>query len=362
MTPYDRIKTAVSHQQPDRVPCDYAADPVVTERLCKYLELETEADLLDHLWIDRRHVRPRYIGPPLETFEDGSAEKIVHGGPRFKRMKISETVETDGCFFFPWADVETIEDLEGRWGWSGKLEWWDFSTIPEQLDELEARGQYWIAAHGDPSGLQHLTMWTGDEKFYMILAAEEDLAMAMIEKHNEVRLDHALRTLEAGGGRIHELHGGGDYATQDGLAISKDMFRRFFKPLYVNFYKEIRKHFDVEIFFHCCGAVAELIPELIEVGVTILDPIQVTAAGMEPERLKKDFGSSLTFHGGMDIQDLLPNGTEEEVRSYARKLINVLGTGGGYILSPTHALQTDTSVENILAMYEEAQGRKLIRS
>jgi uroporphyrinogen decarboxylase len=157
------------------------------------------------------------------------------------------------------------------------------------------------------------------------------------------------------------LHGGGDYGSQDGLTISIDMFRRFFKPLYEKFYREVRKHYDVEIFFHSCGAISELVPELIEVGVTILDPIQATARGMEFEGLKSRFGGAITFHGGISIQDVLPHGTEEEVRAAVRHAIAVLGKGGGYILAPTHALQTDTPVENIVAMYEEAQGRTIRR-
>ena len=248
-----------------------------------------------------------------------------------------------------------------RWGSSGKLEWWDFSEIPAQIDALEAAGPYWITAHGDPSGLQHLQMWVGDERFLLLLASDPDLAMAMIEAHNRGRLEHALKTLEAGGGRIHELNGGGDYGTQKGLMISPRMFRHYFKELYLRFYCEIKRCFDVEIFFHSCGGVADLIPELIEVGVTILDPIQVRARGMEIEALKARYGDRLTFHGGIDIQELLPKGTVDEVRREVRRVIDTLGAGGGYILAPTHALQMDTPVENMLAIYEEAQGRRIPR-
>ncbi len=360
MTSYERIRAATRHEEPDRVPCDFAADPVIVERLCEHLGVPDEEALLDALEIDRRQVRPRYTGPELRQFEDGSFEIAVSGGPIQKRILINESLHTQATVKYPWGHVERIEDLEGLAGWNGKLEWWDFSQVGEQIDALEAKGQYWIAAHGDPSGLQHLQMWVGEEKFFMDLMLNEELAVAMIEKHNEVRLEHALRTLEAGGGRIHELHGGGDYSTQNGLQISREMFGKFFKPLYANFYREIRKHFDVEIFFHSCGAVRELIPDLIEVGVTILDPIQTTAAGMGMPELKREFGDKLTFHGAIDIQQLLPNGTVDEVRAFAREAIATLGKGGGYILGPTHAIQQDTPVENIVAMYEEVQDRRIL--
>lgn len=355
MNSFQRVSAAVHHQVPDRVPLDFTADPEIIERLCLALQVETYQDLLDALGIDRRTVSPRYTGPPLRTFPDGSYETIISGGPvqRDIPSPTGSPIPTTICY--PWADVTIPDDLQGRWGWCGQLEWWDFSTIPDQIAALEARGPYWITAHGDPSGLQHLQMWVGDERFLLLLAENLDLAMAMIEKHNENRLEHALRTLEAGGGRIHELNGGGDYGTQQNLLISRPMFRRYFKDLYLRFYREIKRNFDVEIFFHSCGAIAALIPELIEVGVTILDPIQVRARGMEIEILKASFGDRITFHGGIDIQQLLPFGTPAEIRHEVRRTINILGAGGGYILAPTHALQPDTPVENILAMYDEAR-------
>jgi len=358
---YERVKAAVSHKQPDRVPCDFWADKEVAERLYEYLGTDSMDDLLKILGIDRRSVGPEYIGPPLRSFDDGSQERIVYGGPRYKHIPLPDGSATEAIVHFPWAGVEKADDLEGRYGWNGHISWWDFDSIPEQIDALEEEGQFWIAAHGDPSGLQHLCMWVGDEKFLMTLALDQDLAVAMIEKHNEYRLEHALKTLEAGGGRIHELSGGGDYGTQNGLMISKAMFRRYFKPIYARFYREIKRNFDVEIFFHSCGAVADLIPEFIDLGVTILDPIQVGARNMEIEKLKRMVGDRITFHGAIDIQHLLPYATEDEVRREVRRTISILGENGGYILAPTHAIQPDTPIANILAMYEEAQGKQLVR-
>ncbi|AEE97821.1 uroporphyrinogen decarboxylase family protein [Mahella australiensis] len=359
MTSYERIKAAVSHKRPDRVPCDFSAEKDVIENLKAYFSIDDMDDLLDVLGVDRRHVAPRYVGPPLRTFEDGSYETGIFGGPRKKDIPAPGGGVIETPVYFPWGDIETTDDLKDRYGTMGDMSWWDFTSIPNQIDELEDRGQYWITTHGDPAGLQHICQWVGDEKFMMILALDDDLAMAMIEKANEHRLEHAIKALEAGGGRIHELNGGGDYGNQNSLMISKGMFRKYFKPLYVKFYKEIKDNFDVEIFFHSCGSVVELIPELIEVGVTILDPVQVSARGMEIEKLKREYGSKLTFHGAIDIQQLLPYASEEELRREVRRIISVLGDGGGYILAPTHAIQADTTIANIIAMYEEAQGRKI---
>jgi uroporphyrinogen decarboxylase len=361
MDSYERIKASVDHQTPDRVPCDYSAEKEVTQALCQALQLQDVQALLNVLGIDRRSVGPRYVGPELKKFEDGSYEHIVPGGPVMKDVPSPVGGINASIVRFPWAEIEKPEELDDRPGWTGRLEWWNFSSIAQQIDTLEAQGHYWITTHGDPSGLQHLEMWVGDERFLTLLAAEPELAMAMIEQHNRFRLEHALRTLEAGGGRIHELNGGGDYGSQIGLTISVRMFRKYFKDIYLNFYREIKKHFDVEIFFHSCGAIADLIPELIDVGVTIVDPIQVGAKGMEISSLKARFGDQLTFHGAIDIQQLLPHGTPGQVRQEVHRIISVLGKDGGYILAPTHALQVDIPLENIFTMYETAQGRKIER-
>lgn len=357
LTPYERTRKAFSHEAPDRIPMDFNAATVVLNKLYSHFGINDNEELLKILKIDKRIVAPKYVGPPLKNFEDGSHEIIVSGGPHWKR--IDDAGYTESCVHFPWDDVENNEDLEGRYGWNGKIEWWDFSNVKHDIDRLEADDQYWIAVHGDPSGLQHLCMWVGDEKFYSILASDEDLAFAMIEQHNKYRLEYALKVLEAGGGRIHELMGGGDYGAQEGLLISKNMFNKFFRPLYKKFYSEIKKNFDVEIFFHCCGSVVDLIPDLIELGVTILDPIQTSARGMEISSLKNNYGNKLNFHGAIDIQQFLPNATEEEVRIEVKKVISILGKDGGYMLAPGHAIQADTPIGNIIAMYDEANRIKL---
>ncbi|HEY9186845.1 MAG TPA: uroporphyrinogen decarboxylase family protein [Ignavibacteria bacterium] len=357
MTPYERVRTAFNHKTPDRVPCDFSASEKVLENLKNYFGVSTKEEILRIFKIDKRVVPPKYIGPPLKEFPDGSHEIIVSGGPHWK--KIDDAGFTESCVYFPWSDIDKREDLFDRYGWNGKLEWWDFSNIKEDIEKLEREDEYWIAAHGDPSGLQHLCMWVGDEKFYSILASDEDLAFAMIEQHNKYRLEYALKVLEAGNGRINELMGGGDYGAQEGLLISKNMFNKYFKELYRKFYSEIKKNFDVEIFFHCCGSVVDLIPDLIELGVTILDPIQTSARGMDIESLKSNFGDKLNFHGAIDIQQFLPYATPDEVKKEVERVINVLGRDGGYMLSPGHAIQIDTPIENIITMYETATNQKI---
>ncbi|HOL68013.1 MAG TPA: uroporphyrinogen decarboxylase family protein, partial [bacterium] len=123
-------------------------------------------------------------------------------------------------------------------------------------------------------------------------------------------------------------------------------------------YFSLIHQFGVRVLFHCCGAIRPMIPDLIEAGVDILNPIQVRARGMVPAELKREFGRFLCFHGGIDIQKTLPFGTPEEVRAEVRQRLRELGKDGGYILCSTHNLQKQTPVENVLAMYEAAGSLK----
>jgi uroporphyrinogen decarboxylase len=361
MTSYERVKNAIDRKDYDRVPGGFACEPPIMKRLLAYFGFDNEMKILELFEIDKRNVSAKYIGPPLKTFDDGSYETIVSGGPVNKIVQTASG-DIESIVHHPWANVEKISDLDGRYGWNGHIDWWDFSEIPTQIDKHLEHGDYWIATHGDPSGLQQLTMWAGDENFLMTLAGDEELAVAMIEKHNMYRLEHATKVLTAGGGKIHELLGGGDYGTQNGLLISVDMFGRYFKPLYKKFYKEIKDNFDVKIFFHSCGGISDIIPDLIEVGVDIIDPVQRSAKGMDIEVLKQKYGKNVTFHGAIDVQQTLPFCTPEQIKAEVRKTIEILDNGGGYILSPTHNIQPDTPIENIIAMYETAQNRKIQRN
>jgi uroporphyrinogen decarboxylase len=129
------------------------------------------------------------------------------------------------------------------------------------------------------------------------------------------------------------------------------MWREFAAP-YLKRLADICHSAGVAFMLHSCGAVRELIPDFISIGVDVLDPIQTMAAGMEPAGLKRDFGDRIAFHGGLDTQSTLPFGSPQEVRAEVRNRVGTLGKGGGYIIAPSHNIQPDTPVENILAMYE----------
>jgi uroporphyrinogen decarboxylase len=145
-----------------------------------------------------------------------------------------------------------------------------------------------------------------------------------------------------------------DVATQQNLMISARMWRRFIKPLHTRII-DVAQAWGIPVMYHCDGALYPLIPELIEMGVDVLNPVQADAAGMDPQRLKDEFGDRLSFHGGIDIIKTLPRGTTDDVRAEVAERIRVLGRNGGYVLASSHHIQADTPLENVFAMYDLAE-------
>ncbi|MCD6469691.1 hypothetical protein J7L29_02700 [Candidatus Bathyarchaeota archaeon] len=180
----------------------------------------------------------------------------------------------------------------------------------------------------------------------------------LYEKITEFYLELNKRCFEEADGLIDIFMMGEDLGTQEGLLVSPKIFREFIKP-YLAKHVQLAKRYGVKVMLHSCGAIHELIPDLIEMGIGILNPIQVRAKGMNPIELKREYGDKLSFHGGIDIQQTLPYGAPKDVRAEVRERIQTLGRGGGYILCTTHNIQPDTPLINILAMYEEAKKQSL---
>ncbi len=142
-----------------------------------------------------------------------------------------------------------------------------------------------------------------------------------------------------------------DVATQNSLMISKAMWENFIKPKHKRII-DVSKAHNKRVMYHCDGALYPLIPDLIDLGIDVLNPIQADAKDMHPTRLKTEFGDQLSFHGGIDIIQTLPKGTADDVRNEVKTRISQLGINGGYIMASSHHIQADTPLENIEAMYD----------
>jgi len=170
----------------------------------------------------------------------------------------------------------------------------------------------------------------------------------------DFQLPFIERMLEAAGDRIDFFRVGDDFGTQRGLLIGPDLWRKSLQPSLVAM-ADVAKRHGALYYHHSCGAIRELLDDLIETGVDVIDPVQVGARGMVPAALKAAFGDRICFSGGVDEQSLLPRGSPDDVRAGVFKLLDDMARGGGFFIGPTHNLQDDIPTENILAMYEAAR-------
>jgi uroporphyrinogen decarboxylase len=246
---------------------------------------------------------------------------------------------------WPLQNATSVDELRSH-PWP-EPDWWDFSPLPEVL-----RG------YGDTHirfriGSVFEIAWQlrGMQEFLIDLALTPEIPRYIMERLTEVYLENTRRVLELAGDRLDMVYIYDDVATQASLMISPDTWRAEVRPHHARIAELAHAH-GKPLMYHCDGAIYPLIPELIELGVDVLNPIQPDAKGMEAERLKAEFGHRLSFHGGLDILKTLPQGTQEEVQTEVRRLVRVLGDGGGYILASSHHVQPDTPVENVLAMYD----------
>jgi uroporphyrinogen decarboxylase len=146
-----------------------------------------------------------------------------------------------------------------------------------------------------------------------------------------------------------------DLGLQNGLMVSPECYREVIKPRHRKYFDLVHENSPAKVFFHTCGAVGEIIEDLIEIGVEVLHPVQVSATGMDPETLKRRFGRRLAFWGAVDTQHTLPHGSVQDVRAEVSRLIDVLGEGGGYVLGAVHNVQPDVPVDNLVALFEHGR-------
>jgi uroporphyrinogen decarboxylase len=194
----------------------------------------------------------------------------------------------------------------------------------------------------------------GYEAFFCDLVGNRPLAEALCDKIIELKMDYWSHALPLVGDLVDVIQEGDDYGAQNTLQVSPALWREIFKPRLqqlIDHIKKLAPH--ASLFFHSCGSIRDILPELIEVGVDALNPVQVAAAGMDSAELKREFGADLVFWGGgVDTQQVLPTGTPQEVRDEVRRRVDDFAPGGGFVFAAVHNIQGDVPPENILAMRE----------
>ena len=343
MTRRERVQAAVHHQQADRTPTDFQAVGEIWEKLFAHFNTTDMKTVLDHLDVDCAWVDPEVTRKPAETDEDGLI--IGWGGSRIRTVYNAYGAHddivrfaTDGC--------DTIEKMEAALSLPD-IDEFDFSGVRNACERYSDR----FLLGGFASIFYYPSLVRSLEDILIDMAINEDLAKYLFKRCFDWHLEYHKRLLEAANGRLDAMQLADDFATQLDLIMSKEMFRKYFRDHMCD-YIDLAKSYGAIPFLHCCGSAYHLIPEFIDMGIQILNPVQTVARNMEPERLKAEFGKQITFHGGGETQHILPHGTPDEVRENARMLSKTLGKNGGYIMGPCHFFQSDVPVENILAFYE----------
>ena len=382
-SPRERVNQALAHQPPDRTPVDFLAAPQIWSKLLDHFDIgsleDSPTDLLDPRWemllrrlqVDCRVLSyDQFFQPPDSFIKAGCQPDWYRSLGRSTPSRMWRQYGQDGVNYdiwgrgfvlkenptgayeqnavFPLESAQTAADIDAH-PWP-RPDWWDFSAARQAINFINSGTQYHIR-YRIGSVFEVAWQMRGMEKFLMELSMEPALPMRIMSTLTDIYLAVIERFLEEAGDAVDMVYFYDDIATQNNLMISKKMLQKFIFPHHARLIDLAKKH-GKRVMYHSDGAIAPVIPDLIDLGVDVLNPIQKDAKGMEPDFLKETFGGRLSFHGGIDIIRTLPLGTPAEVRAEVRQCVGTLGKNGGYILASSHHIQPNTPLENVLEMYD----------
>ncbi|MBC8181300.1 hypothetical protein H8E88_09255 [candidate division KSB1 bacterium] len=350
----ERVITALNHKQPDRPPVFVTVTPQIGEALNKMLAIKNDG-LVDSFFANRISYTKALtqLGndcvcvatcwpegfTPVEN-EDGSVTDewgIVSKSTGMYNEMIGH----------PLAYVETIEELD-EYTFPDPLAKGRFDFAREMIKKYG--NDFAIIGEQECSVFEMSWYLVGLEKFLLDMMIEKPYIFELMDRVMEINLKQACQLIELG---VDIIWTGDDMGDQNGMILSPELWRKIFKPRMQHVFSTFKKlNPNIKIAYHSCGSILPIIPDLIEIGLDILNPLQPLAKGMEAEPLKKEFGEKLSFFGGIDIQHLLPQGTPAEIKEVVKEKMQILGKNGGYILAPVHNIQPDTPIENVIALFD----------
>lgn len=341
MSRKERWKAVLRREKPDRVPMDFQGTPEVLAAFMKYAGVSSERALWKKYHIDQRiRLDPRYCGPVLPADQD-------QYGCRFRMVDYGGGSYCE-CVAGPLERFETVNEIQEGYQWPDVIGNLDFSGIQAEADRW---ADYPIVVFGSEPFLYYKYL-RGEAQAFMDLAVNPDIVEFCLGKLYDVRYAVTRRVLESlRPGTVDMVIAAEDMGSQTGLLYSPDQIRQFFIPHFKRMIELAHQH-GAYAFHHSDGAIRPIIPDLIEAGFNILNPVQHRCPGMNREGLKRDFGDKLIFHGAVENQQILPFGTPAQVRQEVLENLRILGAGGGYILGPCHKIQPVSPMENIVALYE----------
>ena len=349
MTSRERVMATFHFAPVDRLAIDYSSNPIIHGKLARalgYAETEYEK-VLETLGVDFRNVGVPYRGPqlfapvkgletdPVYGFRTRWVENDSGGYPDFCNFPLEEA-EPEEIASFP---VPNPDDF-------------DYSAVPGMLQTWKNRALY-VGNAGFADIINSTGRVMGMEQTLINLCLEDEATLEYIRRRCDMELGVLERLLDAAKGRIDFLFIGEDLGTQHAPLISPDLYRNVLKPFHKQ-YTDLAGAHNIPVMMHSCGSSSWAYEDFLEIGVNAVDTLQPEAANMSPEYLKEHFDGRLAFHGGISTAGKLAAGTPEEVRRLVTETASVFNRGGGYFLAPTHMIQDNTPVENILAMYQAA--------
>lgn len=358
------------HELPDRMPVDLGSTAVssihqqANDALKDLLGIEADEpvhdviqgivvpdeQILQRFGVDLRRVALRQSSATAAGLLSGNEDTYLdEWGIRRQRTDLYwEIVE------HPLADAK-VENLR-HYPWPDPHDPCRVASLADEARYLHEQTEYALVADFLGGGIFEQALWMrGFERFMMDLVSDESFATALLDTLLELYIEFYDVYLEAVGPYVQIVALGDDLGMQTGPLISPALYRRLIKPRHKELYDFIHSRTEAKIMHHTCGSVFPLVQDLIDVGVDILNPIQTSARRMDPAALKREFGEQLVFHGGIDVQQILPFATPERVREEVQRIVATLGQGGGHIFAPSHNIQADVPPENVLAMYEAIQ-------
>jgi uroporphyrinogen decarboxylase len=350
MTPRERWLALVESGTTDRPLCDYWGTAEVTARLKRDLGCRTDRDLWEALGVDKLiHLAPRHPRATEQTWHLQSLFSIWHIGT-------AQVPYADGLGSYeetvdhPLAGAESAADIE-RFDWPQPGDW-DLSGLRAECEEWR---DYPILA-GTSEIFYLYCRLRGMEQALTDLVENPALAECAIERIAEIDLALMRRIFQEAGDRILFTYVAEDLGTQESLIMSPRAFRRFLKPRMARIIDQAHS-FGVKVFHHDDGAIRTVLPDLLDIGIDLLNPIQWRCRGMERAGLARDFGARVIFHGGVDNQQTLPFGTAQQVRNEVEDNLRLFAGGRGYVVAPCHNIQANTPTANVVAMYDAVRGR-----
>ena len=376
ITSRERVLMSLRHEEPDRIPFDLDGTSVTGINIRTYKNFLTylgikkkkfkirnmfqqlawvHEDILKKLKVDTRTLTPNdpstwsmsiediKDGSKLSTDQYGAVCRMPNNGFYFDFYKAPLAgTKFNELSDYPFPDPKDKKRIEG---------------LDESSKKIHDRG-YIVCNPFFYGGFFEAAFWLrGFEQFYCDLASDIKYACYLMDKLLEIEMEYLGFTIDNFGKNIDIIITFNDLGGQNNLLISPLTYRKYIKPRQKKLYSFLKKKKpSIFIFLHCCGAIYDIIPDFIEVGVDILNPIQVSAANMNTKKLKKEFGKDITFWGGgVDTQNILPYGSIKEVKEEVRKRIEDLAPGGGFVFSTVHNIQAGIPPENLIAMWETLQ-------